>query len=273
MSYDLGDVVPLSVTITDAAGQVADATEVTLTITHPDGTSTTVGPISPSSTGVYDYDFTPAQAGLHVVRWVATGVNASAYTDVIDVQPAPGGFVSLTDARDHLKKEGEAGDDEKLRGFVAAACRMIEDRMGHVTPVDRVTDGEGRTVVLERPVISVASVVRLPGGEAVPQADPVAGVHGWTLDGAAGLVRLSRHFGRVRVTYRAGRSPIPANIRLAALELIAHLWRTSQLNGSGGRPAVVSDEMVVPGVSYALPYSVRQLLGLDKRPQEEVVVG
>nr|PZN38315.1 MAG: hypothetical protein DIU60_23195 [Actinomycetota bacterium] len=274
MSYDLGDVVPLSVTITDENGRLANATDVHLTITQPDGTTTTVGPITPTSEGVYDYDYTPTQIGLHVVHWVATGDNASAYTDVFDVQPAAGGaFVSLADAREHLKKEGEPGDDEKLRGFIRAACRMIEDRMGHIVPVDRVADGEGRTVILERPVIAVQSVVRVPGGEVVPQADPVAGVHGWTLDGAAGLVRLSQPVGRVRVTYRAGRSPIPPNFRLAALELTAHLWRTSQLNGLGGRPTLPADEVVVPGVTYALPYAVRQLLGLDKRPQEEIPVG
>lgn len=273
MSYDLGDVVPLSVTITDGDGRLANATEVHLTITQPDGTTTTVGPITPTSEGVYDYDYTPTQIGLHVVRWVATGVNASAYTDVIDVQPAAADvFVSLQDAREHLKKEG-LSDDEKLRGFIRAACRLIKDRMGHVAPVDLTTDGEGRTVVLERPVIAIQSVVRVPGGEAVPEANPVAGVHGWTLDGAAGLVRLSQPVGRVRVTYRAGRSPIPPNFRLAALELTAHLWRTSQLNGLGGRPTLPADEVVVPGVTYALPYAVRQLLGLDKRPQEEIPVG
>lgn len=272
--YDLGDVVPLRWTVTGPDGSPADAGEVRVTITLPDGTAVTSDPISSVEPGVYVYEYVAAQVGLHVVRWVATGANASAYTDVFDVQPAAdGAFVSLADAREHLKKEGEPGDDEKLRGFIRAACRMIEDRMGHVAPVDRVADGEGRTVILERPVIAVQSVVRVPGGEAVPQADPVAGVHGWTLDGAAGLVRLSQPVGRVRVTYRAGRSPIPPNFRLAALELTAHLWRSSQLNGLGGRPTLPADEVVVPGVTYALPYAVRQLLGLDKRPQEEIPVG
>lgn len=274
MSWDLGDMVPLSITVTDAAGQPADAGEVTLTITLPDGTATTVGPIASTSPGVYDYDYIPSQAGLHVVRWVATGVNASAHTDVIDVQPAADGtFVSLADARDHLKRNGASPEDEKLRRVIGASCRLIADRMGHVTPVTVTTDGCGRTVVLERPVISVLSVVKLPGGEAIAEADPVADVDGWTLDAAAGLLTLSKAYGPARVTYRAGRSPLPGNFRLAALELIGHLWRTSQLNGAGGRPTLPVDEMVVPGVTFALPYNVRQLLGLDKRPQEEIAVG
>ncbi|RBQ21618.1 hypothetical protein DP939_02595 [Spongiactinospora rosea] len=273
MSYDLGDVVPLTVTITDADGHPANASTVTLTITLPDGTVTTVGPVAPTETGVYGHDYPTVQTGLHVVRWVATGANASAYDDVIDVQPAAVTFVSLSDAREHLKKTGLAGDDEKLRRFVGAACRMISDRMGHVAPTTRSMDGSGCTVILERPVIAVTSVTKLPGGDVVPAADPIAGTAGWTLDGAAAVLTLTRSYGRVRVTYRAGRSPIPANFRLAALELTGHLWRTSQLNGGGGRPSLAGDEQVVPGVSYALPYSVRQLLGLDKRPQEELLVG
>jgi hypothetical protein len=272
VSFDLGDKVPLSIAITDASGAPANAGSVSLTITLPDGSTVTQGSIPPTSTGVYDYDYETVQAGVHRVRWLATGVNASAFTDVFDVEPAEGTpFISVADARNHLKKT--SADDEKLRGFVAGACQMIEDRMGHVTPVTLTVDGCGRTVILERPVISVISVIRLPGGEAIPAADPVAGTDGWTLDAGAGVLTLSRHYGRVRAMIRAGRSPLPGHFRLAGLELIGHLWRTSQHNTSGGRPSLGVDETVVPGVTYALPYNVRQLLGLDKRPQEEVLVG
>lgn len=274
MSWDLGDSVPLSITVTDADEQLANAGSVSVTITLPDGTTDVQGPIAPTSTGIYDYDYVTVQAGRHAVRWVATGANASAFSDAFDVVPADGGaFVSLADVRIHLKKTSSTDDDEKLRGFLDAACQVIEDRMGHVTPVTLSIDGCGRTVILERPVISVISVVQLPGGAAVPAADAVAGTDGWTLDGGAGVLSLSRSYGRVRATIRVGRSPIPGNFRLAGLELTAHLWRTSQHNTSGGRPSLGVDETVVPGVSYALPYNVRQLLGLDKRPQEEVSVG
>jgi len=273
MSFDLGDVVPLSITITGEDGQPANATAVHVTITTPDGTAATVGPITPSATGVYDHDYETVQAGRHVVRWLATGANASAYSDAFEVEPADGGaWISLDDVRAHLKRDNTVAD-EKLRGFRDAACRMIEDRMGPVAPVTRASDGRGCMVILERPVVSVTSVVQLPGGAAVPAADAVAGTDGWALDAGAGLLALSRSYGRVRVTYRAGRSPLPGNFRLAALELTAHLWRTSQHNTSGGRPSLGVDETVVPGVSYALPYNVRQLLGLDKRPQESIPVG
>ena len=277
MAWDLGDVVPLSVTVTNASGQPEDATAVHLTITLPDGSTVTQGPIASTSPGVYDYDYATVQSGRHVVRWVATGANASAYVDVFDVQPADEpGFVSLADAIEHLKKKGDTPDAEKLRGFVAAACQMITDRMGQVSPVTVTHEVTrcGRKVVLpKRPVIEITSVQTLPGLETVPPADRASGVDGWVLDSTEGVVTLTKPYRGLRVVYRAGRSPLPSNFRLAGLELIAHLWRTSQLNSGGGRPPVGVDEVIVPGVTYALPYTVRQLLGLDKRPQDEVLVG
>lgn len=188
----------------------------------------------------------------------------------------PADFISVAELKAHLNK-ASTGNDSELASFASTACQMIVDRMGQVSPVVAVVEvpGGGPVVVLEhRPVISVTSVQQLPGGAAVDAADVVAGTAGWVLDSPEGVLRHTGvRFGRVRVTYVAGRDPVPATFRMAALELAAHLWRTSQHNTGGGRPALVSDEQVVPGVSYALPYSVRQLLGLDKRPQDEVFVG
>lgn len=279
MSFDLGDVVPLSIAVTSASGQAEDAGQVTLTITLPDGTTTVLGPIAPTSAGVYDHDYATVQAGRHNVRWLASGVNASAYSDAFDVQPADGvPWISFVDFKDHLKRSGiSANDDEKLRGILASGCQMITDRMGEISPITVVheVDPRGRTIVLpKRPVISITSVQRLPGLAVVPQADRATGVVGWSLESVEGvLVHTGSWFGPTRVIYRAGRNPIPANFRLAGLELGAHLWRTSQLNSGGGRPPVSTDEVIVPGSSWALPYSVRQLLGLDKRPRDEIFVG
>ncbi|MEU8279560.1 hypothetical protein ACFYOK_29410 [Microbispora bryophytorum] len=283
MAFDLGTVVPLSVTVTNAAGEPENATAVELTITLPDGSTTVQGSIDPISPGVYGYDYATLQAGVHRVRWVATGTNASAFTDVFVVEPAEGApFVSLADVKHHLKKSGIAAeksgiaaDDEKLRGFIAAACQSITDRMGPVSPLTVVHDVTecGRQVVLpRRPVIAITSVQALSDLTTVPEADRAARVDGWVLESAEGVLSLTRAYGALRVTYRAGRSPLPATFRLAALEMTAHLWRTSQLNSGGGRPQVGVDEVIVPGVSYALPYNVRQMLGLDKRPQDEVLI-
>lgn len=275
--YDLGDVVPLSVTITDTAGTPANAGSVSVTITLPDGTASTISGVSPTTIGQYDHDYQTTQAGRHGVRWVATGANASVFEDVFEVAPAdPGAFVSLADVKAHINKTG-TDDDEELRGFITAACRMIEDRVGHVTPVTAVEDRTGcNTLVLaERPVISITSVAVLPGLTAVPQANPASSVAGWVLDGPAGILKHSgSSFGSVRITYRAGRTPIPGNIRLAALELASHLWRSSQLNNSSGRPPFADTETpIMPGSAYALPIRVRELLGLSTLPTDQIMVG
>ena len=280
MSFDLGDPVPLSITITNASGAPENAGNVALTITLPDGT-THIEASVPGTDGAYNFDYPTVQAGVHRVRWLATGANASAYTDVIDVEPAEGApFISLADTKHHLKKDPQLSeDDEALRWFIGAGCQIITDRMGHVSPLTVVADRSARrgvVVLPERPVISIISVVRLPGGEVVPQADPLAGTDGWTLEHAEGVLRVPAWCGDVRTTYRVGRSPLPQNFRLAGLDLIKHLWQGSQHNQAGGRP-MLGDSDAIAAASmrpYALPYRVSELLGL-KRHQErdEPLVG
>lgn len=278
MSFDLADVVPLSVTVRDAAGIPANAGSVSVTVTLPDGTSTVSGPIV-GTAGVYNYDYATVQAGRHGVRWVASGTNASAFTDAFLVEPTdPDAFISLADLKHHVDRaQSDTSDDAEMIGHLRSACEMIRDRIGHVTPVTFTRDVNAREVIVlgEHPVISVTSVATLPGLVAVAQAGPATGVAGWTLeDGPAGILTHTSRFGYVRVTYRAGRTPVPGNVRLAALELAAHLWRSSQLNSGGNRPALGDNETpVFPGSSYALPTRVRELLGLGKLPTSEVLVG
>lgn len=187
----------------------------------------------------------------------------------------PADWITAADLRNHIKAAPSV-DDAKLATFTGAACRMIVDRKGQVSPVSAVTEArvhDGRLVLEHRPVVVVTAVVALPGGAAVPQADPLAGVSGWSLESVEGVLAVSGWPGLLRVLYKAGRQPVPENFTLAALETAAHLWRTSQHNTGGGRPAITPDEQVVPGTTWALPYNVRQLLGLDRRPQDEVFVG
>lgn len=277
MSWDLADKVPLSIEIKDPSGALADAGNVALTITLPDGTSETHDPIASTTAGVYDYDYPTVQAGVHHVRWVATGANASAFTDAFVVEPADGApWISLADARQHLNKT--PADDEQLRWFVGAACQLIEDRMGAVGPRTVTADvraHRGVIVLPQRPVISVTNVVRLPGGAVVSQADALAGTPGWTLESVEGVLRVPVWCGDVRVTTRIGRSPLPSNFRLAGLDLIKHLWQGSQHNGAGGRPMLVDSDAIAASVRpFAMPYRVMELLGLKKdQERDEVFVG
>lgn len=280
MSYDLGDPAPLSVTITDESGALADAGSVRLTITLPDGTTVVQDPVPPAETGVYQYVYETVQAGIHRVRWLATGANACAMTDIIDVEPAEGSpFISLTDTKEHLKKSQiVTEDDEALRRFIGAGCGVIEDRMGHVSPRTVVADLSARrgvVVLSERPVISIVSVVKLPGGEVIPPADALAGTDGWKLKNSEGVLLVPAWCGDVRATWRVGRSPLPQNFRLAGLDLIRHLWQGSQHNQAGGRPALGDSDAIAASVKpYALPYRVSELLGLARHQErDEPLVG
>lgn len=279
MSWDLADKVPLSITVTDAGGALANAGNVSLTITLPDGTPHVEDPVTPTSTGIYDYDYETVQAGVHHVRWVATAPNAAAFSDVFDVEPADGAFISLSDTKNHLRMDPErTEDDEALRWFIGAACQVIEDRMGHITPVAAVADMSARRGVIvlpDRPVISVLSVVRLPGGEAVPLADALAGTAGYKLKSSEGVLLVPAWCGDVRVTTRVGRSPLPQNFRLAGLDLVKHLWQGSQHNNGGGRPMLGGSDVIAASIKpFALPYRVMELLGLKKdQERDEVFVG
>lgn len=203
---------------------------------------------------------------------------------MITATPAP--WITVAELKLHANKTSSA-DDAELAGFVSAACAVIVDRIGQVSPVAATADvrlarrphrrlyGHGVAVLPDWPVVGVSAVVALPGGEVVPAADALNNLDGWTLAPGGVLVltgALARH---VRVTYTAGRDPLPANIRLAALELASHLWKASQLNNSSARlPAGLGgDQVVTPGISYALPTRVRELLGLGPNGTDDVLVG
>jgi hypothetical protein len=283
VSFNLGDVVPLSVTITDADGQPANAGGVTVTVTLPDGTTATPS-ITNADTGVYNADYPTVQAGRHGIRWVATGSNASAFTDAFTVDAADGGaFISLAEVKRHLNKTKTTDDDELLE-FIAAACTAIEERIGHVTPTTVTEEAAIRwganTIILDqRPVVDVTSVV-LAGNPptTIDPADADNSVPGWRLNAGAGVLTHSHSFphGTVRVVYTAGRTPVPGNVRLAAVELAAFLWRSIKMYNSGGRPGApgADDVMSFRGVAYALPNRVKELLGLgNNQPTDNLLVG
>lgn len=90
--YDIGDVVTLTTVIRDLDGDLADAGTVACAVTLPDGTTTTPA-VAHDGTGQYSAAVVCTLAGLHVVRWVATGANAGAFTTDFTVTP---GLVIVT---------------------------------------------------------------------------------------------------------------------------------------------------------------------------------
>lgn len=258
-TYDLGDVVALAVEIRDAAGVLANATAVTLTVTLPDDTTATPVTANPS-TGRYTASYTPTVAGRFSVRWVATGTNASAFTDTFTVlDPAELGLVGLDDVKQHLNMTGTSSDEE-LRQTLLAATSAAEDYLRR--PLRRLAQtqtfytrhGNGRGLVLSRTdVASVASVVE--DGTTLTAADYDANLSAgvvWRADCREWCYPTT-------VTYTTAGIESPA-LRQAVLELTRHLWETQRGTMPMMPRGVDGMDAFNPAMGYSLPRRVTELL-------------
>jgi phage tail protein X len=263
MPYDLGDVVPLTVQVRDANGALANAGTIAVTITLPDATAATPTVTNPpATTGVYVLDYTPTQSGRHLVRWVASGSNASAHTDSFDVRAsAPPLFFSLTDARSILNLSTTT-QDSLIRDLIESTTASVEFLIGPVvrqTVTERHEGGWYTLALRQPPVISVQTMTPiLTAGTSYTSAEV-------DIDAATGIVQLldgGRFAGPLRVAYTAGMTVTPAAVRDAARIILKHLWRIR--NGVDGLPGIGAPadygESFVAGLGYALPDAALQLL-------------
>ena len=263
-TYDLGDQVALAVEIRDTDEDLANAGAVTLTLTLPDGT--TITPlVSNPSTGSYQATYTPTMAGRHTVNWVATGVNASAYTDVFNVaDPTVAPVVSLAEAKEYLNITSTTSDEE-LRRLIEVISRVGEQYTGRVfgrrTVTDRLSGGFAQLALHSVPVIEVTEVKE--NGASVPAS-------GWVLaSGTSGvLTRLNGTLFRawhpgaynIEVTYTAGYSNQPAPDRHGCLEFLRHLW-TTQRGSIAMMPRDVDEWN--PSQAFSIPRRVQELWDLN----------
>lgn len=263
--FDLGDVANLTVTVRNTAGTPANAGTVVCTITQPDGTTSTPA-VSNTGTGIYSAGFTPTLAGRHLVRWVATGANASSYTDVFDAFAAnPRFLISLADLREALNlADTNTVHDAELRLYLAAATTVIEsiDRPYLTQTRTHSFDGGRRTLVLpETPVASVTSIAYSPTlgvSETLPADDYRVAAFSGVIHHATG--RFPVGLTSLTVTYTVGESVIPPNVILAARELCRHWWQRSQQ--ASARPAFGGQQLddMVYVANYAVPNFVIGLL-------------
>jgi hypothetical protein len=290
MPYDLGDVIPLTVEVRDSTGNLANAGAVALTLGLPDGTSVSFTPSNPS-TGRYQYDYATIQAGRHTVRWVATGQNASAYTDAFDVRPSePPSIMSLSAAKAAINIPADATvDDEELRSLVEAVTSAVETYRGEAIVrrtvvencsfgrtlsemisgtriiTEQYADARSRRLVLNKaPVISLTSLVRPYDG-----VTWAIGSDTVLVDPAAGVVMSYTvpFYGDITATYVAGYQVIPANFIEAAKIILRHLWQTQQTAGFGPRLFSSADDLsshltaTVSSLGFAIPNRASELLG------------
>lgn len=127
-TYDLGDPVALSINIRDAAGALANAGAVVLTVTLPDGTSATPL-VTNAGTGVYTAVYTPTIVGRYVAAWVATGANANAYTtDFVVVSGAA--LLTRTHLEQYLHRTIAPKDADSADAAVEYATALVTQQIG-----------------------------------------------------------------------------------------------------------------------------------------------
>lgn len=270
--WDLGDTVPLTTQITDAAGALTNASSVVCTIGLPDGTTATPAVLNPS-TGTYTADYIPAMAGRFTERWTSTGP-ATARTDTFDVRPAdPGYIVGLGDVKRHLNiPAAKTADDEELRTYIEAATRVVEEYRNETivrrTITEQIETGAGtlRVALRTAPVLSLTSVQSVDG----TYTWNVAALSVDTAQGSVGVISEAPFYGRINFVYVAGYQVIPGTYTLAAKIIIEHLWQLQRrpsinagggLFGSLGADRGSETDSTPSGFGFAIPNRAVELLG------------
>lgn len=282
MAVDVGDLYRTSMTLTSPSGGLVNAGTMSLTITLPDATTFPVSPVTPVTTGQYQYDYQTTQSGRHVARWVGTGANPGAYVEAFDVLDAlPRYLISMADAKKQLNITDTNSDDE-LRVYLESATTVVErirnETVVQGTFVDElylpeyfrgigqvansampygIDTARFRVTVAHTPAISLVSVVRADG----TMSWDVANLH-LDPDGIVDVMFGPTLVGHILIIYVAGRATIRATDQLAASIIVNHLWQTQR--GNRGAPRVgggVSDTTMVPGFAFAVPNRAIELLG------------
>jgi len=265
MAIDVGDLYRCSWTNTaPGSGGLVNAGSIALTITLPDGATTSPTVVNPpATTGQYVYDYQTVQAGRHSARWVGTGTNPGAHVEVFDVRPADVPYlVSLQDIKDQTNITNTVSDEE-LRRYLESATQVIEDELGMAVVKRTRTEvhqiGRGSLVLNWTPVVAVTAL------------SLVDGTYTWNVNDLhvtpAGVVTSPLGvdpYGHVTVTYTAGMSVVPANYGLAAMIVVQHLWETQRGSSGGPRAGGLADSMgtgMYAGKGYALPNRAKELLG------------
>lgn len=156
-------------------------------------------------------------------------------------------LVDLGEVKDHLNiPSTDTSNDGELQGFIDAASAYIQSLTGPIMArtYSEIHSGGGATICLfNPPVLSVTSVVEYIGatGYTLTQVGlgDATGTYSFSLDDPlSGIIRrrysggfVGRFAGgdhNIAVTYVAGQTSIPPDIRMAVLQDIAGLWQPSQ---------------------------------------------
>lgn len=176
--------------------------------------------------------------------------------------PAP----TLADVKTQLNITS-SDDDFELQSYLDAAVAVVEARIGPfaTTEVTETVRSGGWRLMLNRlPVQSVTSLVATAPGTLTYATADLA----W--DSAAGTVWLRSGgslAGEWVATYDSGLTDVPADVSLATLLIVAHLWETQRgaAAPSGALPSDVLDSGPT-GIGYLIPRRALELLNAHTLP-------
>jgi len=204
--------------------------------------------------------------------------------------------VTLTQVRTHLRypnPTASTSDDGELQIFINAADQVIRFECDDSLPTaysERHDGGDYSIFLRHKPVLSVQNVeegwgwinyeLDFQDANTPPAA---TSLFGYSIDNhevgeiarrsvASVPIPFRPGENNIYIQYTAGRSPIPGNIVLAELELIAHWWQNSQLRGviansqamsydaTSGTTFSRDTENGVQNINIGVPYRILELI-------------
>lgn len=254
MSYDVGDLVAVSIVVRNLAGTPVNTPTLTIAVTKPDGTLVTPAPTvtNTGSGGLYTATVTADAAGVWPYEWTASGTVVAVEPGQFTVGADRVLVASVEELKTHTNTTTTVNDNE-MRVHLAAATDRVEQIIGGPVSPQTFTEthctGDSVIIPRKRPLVSVTSIT--------PYQGTALSTDAYRLDTDLGAIFLRYGYSsEYTLVYRAGWAILPEAIKLAGLIIAQHLWR---LQYGRGRQATGEDPLA-PGAGFAIPNRAAELL-------------
>ena len=237
--------------------------------------------------GRYDVEWLVTWADSTVERYPLRGYKSVSIEE--DLSTAGGArLVSLEEIRDHLRMDpNDTTFDARLLRLLDGITPVIENITGPILQrvyQEETYDGGTWFISLRhRPIVEVHQVIEYRGPvpyvlTQVPTPD-LGTIYSYTFEPAGRIVRRTVGGGvttfppganQVFVTYTAGQTTVPGNVKEATLRMMDLHFQRTELGGAGlfsnGSSYGMDDELPKgPPIGFFMPGAVRELLMPNRR--------
>jgi hypothetical protein len=251
-----------------------------LTVTAPDGTTTTPAVTATGTLGsIYTATVPATLAGTYLLVWTATGTVVDAVADQFSVIVAGLDLANLHDVKTELRlSQVDTTYDEQLRTWLKAATAVVENITGPILPAHRVDVMDGGNDFFVLPFRWVQSIQDLHETRGVTNyvlteqpLGSATNAWGYTWDRNTGMVvrRTSTSAPMnfpdgtnvVSVSYTLGMLTIPEDIQMAAKKLVKHWFGKSDQPFRAAFTAQPAEDMGMTNVgNYMVPNELIEIL-------------